>query len=198
MRTPWGMADSVEIVTDGIGWVSCPGHGGLKLSAAMNRRMPDYMRQKSGWYEEDCEWSKVYVALAELLQAIGSDKVDRDRAEAVYTFRSYYPDAYERFFGETIPAGESYAKDSRTFKAEHVNDLVVISAVTSKEFPGFVDVIATVGGVHGVYGSVSPAETTFVVPSDEYDARCRFGFVIDRSKHATPEAMRTVPRGPLP
>ena len=191
MRTPWGKADGVEIIADGIGWANTPGHGGLKLSRAMNGRVPDYMRQKGGWYEEDCEWSKVYVALSGLLADIGTDKIDSDRAEAVNTLRSYYPDTYERFFGETIPAGESYAKDKRAFDAEHVNDLVVISAVTSKNFPGFVDVIATIGGAHGVYGSVSPAETTFVVPSDEYDARCRFGFVIDRTKHKTPEELRT-------
>ena len=185
MRTPWGEADGVEIVTEGIGWVHTPGHGGVKLSPALNSRMPEYMRQRGGWYEEDCEWSKVYVALAALLRAVGTDRIDSDCASAVNTLRSYYPDEYERFFGETIAPGDSYAKDKRAFEAAHVNDLVVISAVDSKTFPGFVEATASIGGIRG------GATTTFVVPSDEYDARDRFGFVIDRSKHLTAEELRT-------
>jgi len=186
MRTPWGRADFAKVIAPGIGWVGTPGHGGVKLSQAVNARMPDYMRLKGGWYEEDCEWALVYVAMAaDLREADRDPDYDGHAEQAVNTFRGYYPDAYERFFGETIPAGESYAKDKRAFKAAHVNDLVVISAVGSKTFPGFVEATASIGAIR------SGATTTFIVPTDEYDARGRFGFVINRDKHSTAEELRT-------
>ena len=175
MRTPWGTADSAQVIAPGIGWVGTPGHGGIKLSPAVNRRMPDYMRLKGGWYEEDCEWAMVYVAMAADLRVAGRDADFDGRAEqAVSTLRNYYPDAYERFFGETIPPGESYAKDERIFKARHANDLIVVSAVTSKTRKGFVETTATVGGARGFNDA-----RTFFIPSADYEGRERFGFVID-------------------
>ena len=174
MRTPWGDADFVRIVAGGVGWVDTPSHGGVKLSRAMNARMPEYMRKAGGWYEEDCEWSLVYVALAGHLRAALPDDPERIRIaeQAVTTLRNWHPDAYERFFGETIPEGESAVKDERIFRVRHANDLVVISAATGKE--GFVEATATRGGVRDF-----SAARDFLVPSEEYDARNRFGFVID-------------------
>ena len=183
MRTPWGKADGIDIVMPGIGWVFTPGHGGVKLSPAMNRRMPDYMRQKGGWYEEDCESAKVYVALTATLATVENDTTDKLREAAVSTLRNWYPDAYERFFGETIAPGDSYIKDERTFHAEHVNDLVVISATNcprsmSATSPSMVKVTATVGGKRG-----NGDERYFLVTVSDYETRSRFGFVIDPAKH---------------
>lgn len=185
MRTPWGKAEAVEIVAEGVGWVSTHGHGGLKLSAAMNRRVPDFMRRARGWYEEDCEWALAYVPLIGVLSDT-DDKTDQLLGAAAETLKSYYPDAYEEYFGTTIPPGESYAKDERAFGAEHADDLVVISALGSRTYPGFVEVTASIGGIRG-----GNNETIFIVPSDEYDTRGRFGFVIDRARHKTAEEMRT-------
>ena len=175
MRTPWGDADFVQVIAPGIGWVGTPGHGGVKLSRAMNARMPVYMRLKGGWYEEDCEWALVYVALAGLLRSTENDETDRLVAQAVTTLRNWRPDAYESFFGETIPEGRSTIKDERTFKARHANDWIVRSAVNSRTHDGFVEATATVGGLR----TTSADLRTFLVPSAEYGARNRFGFVID-------------------
>ena len=51
MRTPWGAAQTVKVLIDGIGQVHTAGHGGFKLSHERNLKVPLYMRQTSGWYE---------------------------------------------------------------------------------------------------------------------------------------------------
>jgi len=57
MRTPWGKADSAEMLCYGIGTVGTPSHGGIKLDRKHNSLIPEYMRQDGGWYEEDCDWA---------------------------------------------------------------------------------------------------------------------------------------------
>ena len=53
--TPWGPAQHVERLADGIELVSTPSHGGIKLSAPRLGAMPPTARTDDGWYEEDCE-----------------------------------------------------------------------------------------------------------------------------------------------
>lgn len=53
MDTPWGRAQSAEVIIPGVGVVSTAGHGGIKLSQARQFELPDYMRREGGWYEED-------------------------------------------------------------------------------------------------------------------------------------------------
>lgn len=66
MQTPWGTADSVEHIADGIIFVTTPSHGGFRLDQSRNAQVPYVWRQASfngqalrGWYEEDCDWSLV-------------------------------------------------------------------------------------------------------------------------------------------
>lgn len=164
MRTPWGVADNAKVVAPGIGWVGTPGHGGVKLSPAMNRRMPDHMRQRGGWYEEDCDWSLPYAFFADALRAAGES--EQALADAMPTLRNWHPAAYEQFTGEEIPEGESHIKDKRIFSDRHANDLVAVSAINSSERPGMVEVTATVGGVRSFGGA-----RRFLVPEEEYDTR---------------------------
>jgi hypothetical protein len=171
MRTPWGEAQDARVVAPGVGWVGTSGHGGVKLSPEMNRRMPDYMRRPGGWYEEDCDWALPYAALADILrQGEEASAVDA----AMETLRKWHPDAYERFTGETIPEGGSHVKDGLAFKELHKGDLVVVSAISSPDRPGLVEVTATVGGARDF-----SAARKFLVPNEEYAARPSFGFVID-------------------
>jgi len=37
--------------------VTTAGHGGIKLDAARNRKVPGPVRSRDGWYEEDCDWA---------------------------------------------------------------------------------------------------------------------------------------------
>jgi len=67
-HTPWGAADHVRTVADGIVDVQTPGHGGYWLSAArlevLRAKFPELSDSFAGfpWFEEDCDWA--YVALA--------------------------------------------------------------------------------------------------------------------------------------
>lgn len=65
--TPWGEADHVEHIADGITRYSTPGHGGYGLSAARLASMPPALRAVPtwagrGWYEEDVDWALVALA----------------------------------------------------------------------------------------------------------------------------------------
>jgi len=62
MRTPWGESDSIEHVAGSdIVFVGTPLHGGFKLTHSTNLLVKDEWRNADGWYEEDCEWSKVVL-----------------------------------------------------------------------------------------------------------------------------------------
>lgn len=68
--TPWGRADTVTKIADGIYRVDTPGHGGYWLSRSRNavvrKRIPLFKTFAGGpWYEEDCDWAVVVAAFPE-------------------------------------------------------------------------------------------------------------------------------------
>ncbi|WP_276122178.1 hypothetical protein [Pararhizobium qamdonense] len=67
-------------------------------------------------------------------------------------------------------------RDSQEFESRHRNDWVVIAALNSDHQPGFVECIATLGGIRGETG-----ERRFLVPRSDYVIG-RHGFVIDPLK----------------
>lgn len=170
LSTPWGMAQSSEIYADGVVFHSTAGHGGIKLDRARNMAMPVVLRVPGGWYKEDCEWSKVAIGFPDLF-------TDYERRHADQTLRDYYPECWEAVHGRALEPGESFANDRRLFREAHAYDWVVVSAITSKERPGFVDCVATLGGD----GTASPRRR-FLVPEPEYRAGPH-GFVIDEQRH---------------
>jgi len=169
MRTPWGAAQYAETVAPGIGVVGSAGHGGTKLSAQRNRAVHPEWRQKGGWYEEDDEWAIAAITFPEAYSP--------QHVEAAHRLtKDYFPDAYEKVTGTTIAPGESHTRDEQNFRAEHSDDDVVRGAITSDTYPGMVEVTASRPG--------SSEEREYLVPTDEYRARGRHGFVIDPSRHA--------------
>ena len=56
-RSPWGKIQHVTVLAPGAWSVSTAGHGGIKLDAARNRKVPALVRGERGWYEEDCDWA---------------------------------------------------------------------------------------------------------------------------------------------
>ena len=113
ISTPWGIADHSEHIADGITFYGTPSHGGFKLSADRQAKVPEYMRSPDGWYEEDCEWSIVALVFEEKwrLWAVRQQEggtPDADIASAKSTLRNWHPDAYEKFFGETLTVENSY------------------------------------------------------------------------------------------
>lgn len=69
--TPWGEADDVIKLADGMVRVSTPSHGGIWLSERRRAQMPHPLGRietyaGANWYEEDCDAYLVILAFPEL------------------------------------------------------------------------------------------------------------------------------------
>ena len=53
-RTPWGEAQHVTHIQEGVWFASTASHGGIKLDRKRNAKIPAVARIEGGWYEEDC------------------------------------------------------------------------------------------------------------------------------------------------
>ena len=175
--TPWGVADYEKVYAEGIVFYGTPSHGGFKLDATRNAAVHPALRERDGFYEEDCAWAKVAFTFPEAFS-------EKDREAAIRTLKDWYPDEYETVTGVILAPGESHVKDERLFLERHAKDWVVISAISSDQHPGMVACIATIGGRRGEGGRPDPAERRYLVPAEEYDQRGQFGFVIDPARHA--------------
>lgn len=186
-RTPWGSAQFVKDIAEGIQVVNTAGHGGIKLDRKRQSEMPKVLRREGGWYEEDCEWALVAVGLPQHFDAKTIESAHK-------TVRNWFPEAFEAHFGCVILPGHSTVKDERAFYEAHKNDWIVTCAFGDwkENVPkGMVGVIATQGGLRE--GSNCPNDPTivpgpvperlFLVPETEYDKRSRFGFIIDLNRH---------------
>jgi hypothetical protein len=170
--TPWGPSQDGTVYAEGVTAHSTAGHGGFKLSAERNSKVPPMLRAAGGWYEEDECWAIVAITFPQLFTAL-------ERRHAGQTIKDSWPDAWEAIFGTILGPGQSRRKDQRTFEAEHAADWIVVSAITSELHKGFVECLATLGGQRGP----GTEERRFLVPADEYDIG-RFGFVINPHRHA--------------
>lgn len=170
-HTPWGASQGATVYAEGVTSHSTAGHGGFKLSADRNRKVHPMLRSTGGWYEEDAAWAIVAITYPQLFTAF-------ERRCAERTVKDTWPDAWEAIFGTVLQPGESHEKDRRVFDQAHARDWLVASAITSKHQPGFVEVVATLGGKRGP----GTEERRFLVPCDEYHVG-RFGFVIDEGRH---------------
>lgn len=172
-RCMWGDIQCVEKLANGIWTVSTASHGGIKLDRQHNARVPKHMRMPGGWYEEDCAWSIPFVLFRNKLQHLSN----YDYIEARKCFRMWFPDQYEKWSGNTILPGVSYIKDQRVFREEHAQDWIVISAVNADN--NTISVTATLGGNY----DCGIEQRQFIIPTEEYKDRGRFGFIIDTNKH---------------
>ncbi|CDN52009.1 Hypothetical protein NGAL_HAMBI2427_50040 [Neorhizobium galegae bv. orientalis] len=75
----------------------------------------------------------------------------------------------------TLQEDQSHARDAQEFEKRHRNDWVVIAALNSDHRPGFVECIATLGGIRSETG-----ERRFLVLGSDYVIG-RHGFVINPS-----------------
>ncbi|WP_420404216.1 DUF7007 domain-containing protein [Nisaea sp.] len=175
--TPWGKADYEKVYAEGIVFYGTPSHGGFKLDRERNAKVHPALRERDGFYEEDCAWAKVAFTFPDVFS-------EKDREAAIRTLKEWYPDEYETVAGVILAPGESHAKDERLFLERHANDWIVISAIRSDQHPGMVECIATIGGRRGQWGKSDSAERRYLVPDAEYDRRGKFGFVIDPTRHA--------------
>jgi hypothetical protein len=175
--TPWGKADYEKVYAEGIVFYGTPSHGGFKLDRERNAKVHPALRERGGFYEEDCAWAKVAFTFPNVFS-------EKDREAAIRTLKECYPDEYETVAGVILAPGESHVKDERLFLERHANDWIVISAIRSDQHPGMVECIATIGGRREQWGKSDSAERRYLVPDAEYGRRGKFGFVIDPTRHA--------------
>lgn len=113
-RTPWGEAQHVEHVADGVSSVSTASHGGLKLDKKANADIPEALRNDDGWYEEDTEATIVGWTKPEAFPHIMEKKGEQEtRAMFERSVKNWYPDEYEKTTGETVLAEESYTRSKQ-------------------------------------------------------------------------------------
>ena len=199
LATPWGKADSAEIIAEGIGRVGTPSHGGIKLDRKRNAAVPAYFRRKGGWYEEDCdaaipalvfdaEFSAYIEGQEYFSKAEYASKAERHRAFTVQSLKNWHPHEYAKFTGEEVKLEES-----STLRREHaanVNaDKLVAGAAFgdwSKNVPfGQVGVIAVVGG-RDRNGRARGESSCWLVPEAEYAKRSELpngDFIVDPDRH---------------
>ena len=161
---------------------STPGHGGFHVSELLLATMPEALRGPTfsgpGWYEEDCDAVLVMVAFPERF-------TPEEVANADASLKNgYLYDRWEKFHGRELAPGESRAKDEMHWYAEHKKDLIVTAAWGDwhEEVPsGMVGVCARPGG-HTTAANRT-TDRYFLVPNEEYDAKGKFGFIVDPAKH---------------
>ncbi|KRA65178.1 hypothetical protein [Rhizobium sp. Root651] len=170
--TPWGGSQMAVVYAEGVVAHMTSGHGGFHLSTERNAKVHPLLRKDMPWYEEDCEWAIVAISFPDLFTGY-------ERSMAEKTVRNTWPDFWEKIHGRTLAEGESWARDRRAFDQRHAADYIVMSAILSDQRPGMTEVVAKIGGGHIRGGE----ERRFLVASDEYAARGRFGFVIDLGRH---------------
>ena len=170
--TPWGASQLATIYAEGIVAHMTAGHGGFRLSAERNARVIPPLRIGSGWYEEDEAWAIVALTFPDLFTGYERKLADR-------TIRDKWPDEWEAIHGRTLEPGESTGKDRRDFERRHADAWIVVSAISSSHHAGTVEVVAVLGGRQGAHA----IERRFLVPTAEYQAHGRFGFVIDEGRH---------------
>lgn len=74
MYTPWGKAQDIDTIAEGITWVSTASHGGFIITAERRAAMPKSLREFSTFaggnaYEEDCDAAIVIAAFPEHFSA---------------------------------------------------------------------------------------------------------------------------------
>jgi len=169
VSTPWGAPQHTEFLARGVFSVITAGHGGIKVADAFNQRIPEYLRNEDGWYEEDCDWCLVALAFPDLFS-------DADVESAKKTLADYYPNAFEAHFGYRPTAEQSHVVAREEFDRQHRDHWQIYSARGEGRF---VLGHGRVGGREG-HGP----ERLFIVPRDEYRRReAGMNFVIDDDRH---------------
>jgi len=167
MKTPWGKADDVKQVAEGLYFVSTPSHGGFKLTPALNAKIPAKVRAEGGWYEEDLAYFWVIVTFPELVEQ-GVVKCTLDQAHQV--LRDWFPDEYEEVFNLSVSPVQSHKRRKQVFTQEHTNDWIAIAAWGDwhKDVPkGMVGVCCQPAGIARQRNAPS---RYFLVPSEDYSS----------------------------
>jgi hypothetical protein len=186
--TPWGIAQTVKNIARGIRSVSTAGHGGVLVSPTKNAMIPEYMRDESGAYEEDCAWAIPAVVFEADWRAWANTTNwttgDFQMECAWSSFKNWKPEAYEKFTGKVIQIGEFYVNDQKILNTQLRESFVVTAAWGDWQegvSKGMVGVLAR---------RASDSDRIFcLVPKEEYKKRTNVvvgkagAFVVDQVIH---------------
>lgn len=190
ISTPWGISQSVIYIAPGIRSVSTAGRGGVLISPSKNLLIPEYMRNKSGEYEEDCEWC-IPAVVFESEWRIWADSTqwttgDRQMKSAWDSFKNWHPEAYEKFTGKILQVGESHNKDEHLLNTQ-VRDAFVVAGAWGDWQEGIPEGMV---GVLAIRRS-DRNEIFALIPKEEYEERKNLTigkasvFVVDQARHQT-------------
>ena len=109
LNTPWGKADSSEILAPGIISYSTPSHGGIWLAPERQKEL-DYSKnwlKSPAWWEEDCDWSVPYLYFEKDIRAYrgrdGTDwAIDGMIEDARVICERFHPEIYKRITGSGV------------------------------------------------------------------------------------------------
>jgi len=182
-HTPWGAPDYRRELIPGVVFLGTPSHGGFWISEQRRKVMHGALCLDSPWYEEDVNWSLIYLAFPKEIQQAEPEKFFRRYVAAIQTVKNWLPEMYEEFFRVTIPHGQSYIKDKNTFLRVNEGKLAVFSAVGVDN--GMVKVCA--GKIDpeadDFRGIDTKSKLEFLVPKADYDQRGNFSFIVDPDKY---------------
>lgn len=168
MQTPWGKAQGIKEIAEGIKLVFTASHGGFKLDRQRNKLVPEAFRNKGGWYEEDCECAKVILTFPQYFD-------ERQIQVAHQTAKNYFPFQYEIVYGVLIPLEESSEKREIDFR-EKTKDLWVAWSAWGDWEP------TVPKGMVGVKAQKGQEEAYFLVKREDYPNN-PMRHVVDNSYH---------------
>jgi hypothetical protein len=133
MHTPWGAADTVRTIADGIKKVSTPSHGGFFVSPERMVDMPAGLAAiqpfaGKNWYEEDEDWAIVALAFPEhfsgfeLLCAVDTVTRGADPQTRVHEARRWL---------DGDPKGMEVLESAEAYRAQKADLMRITSASTS-------------------------------------------------------------------
>lgn len=193
IETPWGKAQTIDRVTDGILIVSTASHGGILLTPERLATMPNDMRrplylERYAPFEEDCDWCMPVLVFEAEFRAFytkeGIKMADEIFSAAKQTLKHWHPDIYEAFYSVTLGPGESRQRDEQIFYAKNKNSWLTVAASGDwkDHVPkGMIEVRARLGGF---MNKDTSRDRFFLVPEPTYTAhRDPFAFKIDPDRY---------------
>lgn len=89
-QSPWGVIDTVHRCSPGVLFVGTPSHGGIWVAPHLRKNLPEGWRR--AYFEEDCEWAIVELAMPGSTVDRGDEYAAGIAAHARQTVERFYPE----------------------------------------------------------------------------------------------------------
>ncbi|AOF98548.1 DUF7007 domain-containing protein [Sphingobium sp. RAC03] len=129
----WGGIATADQILPGVWHVSTASHGGLILSAQRQQAMPGALRLEGVHYEEDVDWSLVYLAFEAELKLLRRPGMAASLQLAHDIARNWHPRRYGDFTGIAVAPRDSYVMRRRAAYQAVIGEIVVTAAFGTHE-----------------------------------------------------------------